>query len=96
MNRLLVISQAKMGLLGINEDFILGFALMASHMQVPSKNGEENSFEKRNIARLLCSWNSPGKNTGVSSHSLFQGIFPTQGSNPGLLHCKWIVYCLSH
>ena len=46
MNRLLVISQAKMGLLGINEDFILGFALMASHMQVPSKNGEENSFKK--------------------------------------------------
>ena len=33
-------------------------------------------------ARLLHSWNSPGKNTGVGSHSLIQGIFPTQGSNP--------------
>ena len=33
-------------------------------------------------------WNSPGLNTGVGSHSLLQGIFPTQGSNPGLLHCR--------
>ena len=38
---------------------------------------------------------SPGKNTGVGSHSLLQVIFPTQGSNPGLLHCRQIVYCLS-
>ena len=35
-------------------------------------------------ARLLCPWDSPGKNTGVGSHSLLQGIFLTQGSNPGL------------
>ena len=33
---------------------------------------------------------SPGKNTGVSCHALLQGIFPTQGSNPGLPHCKQI------
>ena len=39
---------------------------------------------------------SPGKNTGVGSHAFLQGIFPTQGSNPGLLHCRWIRYCLSH
>ena len=39
---------------------------------------------------------SPGKNTGVGCHALFQGIFPTHGSNPGLLHCRWILYCLSH
>ena len=39
-------------------------------------------------ARLLCPWNSPGKNTGVGGHSLLQGIFPTQESNPGLLHCR--------
>ena len=38
----------------------------------------------------------PGKNTGVGSHALLQGIFPTQGSNPGLLHCRKILYCLSH
>ena len=36
-------------------------------------------------SRLLCPWNSPGKNTEVGSHSLLQGIFPTQGANPGLL-----------
>ena len=39
---------------------------------------------------------SPGKNTGVSCHNLLQGIFPTQGWNPGLLHCRRILYCLSH
>ena len=41
-------------------------------------------------------WNSPGQNNGVSSLSLLQGIFPTQGSNPGLLYCRWILYQLSH
>ena len=41
-------------------------------------------------------WNSPGQNTGVGRRSLLQGIFPTQGSNPGLLHCRWILYQLSH
>ena len=40
--------------------------------------------------------NSPGQNTGMSSLSLLQGIFPTQGSNSGLLHCRWILYQLSH
>ena len=36
-------------------------------------------------------WNSPGQNTRVGSLSLLQGIFPTQGSNPGLLHCRRIL-----
>ena len=40
--------------------------------------------------------NSPGQNTGVGSLSLLQGIFPTQGSNPGLLHCRQILYQLRH
>ena len=39
---------------------------------------------------------APGKNTGVGCHDLLQGIFPTQGLNPGLLHCRWILYLLSH
>ena len=39
---------------------------------------------------------SPGKNTGVSCHALLWGIFPTQGSNPGLVHCRRILYHLSH
>ena len=41
-------------------------------------------------------WNSPGQNTGMGSLSLLQGIFPSQASNPGLLHCRWILYQLSH
>ena len=41
-------------------------------------------------------WNSPGQNTGVGSLSLLQGIFLTQGLNPGLPHCRWIFYQLSH
>ena len=45
---------------------------------------------------FLCPGDSPVKNTGVGSHSLFQGIFPTQGLNPGLLHCRQIPYHLSH
>ena len=47
-------------------------------------------------ARLLCPWNSSGKNIGVGCHSLFHGIFPTWGSNQSLLHCRQILYCLSH
>ena len=39
---------------------------------------------------------SPGKNTGVGCHVLLEGIFPTQGWNSGLLHCRWILYHLSH
>ena len=41
-------------------------------------------------------WNFPGQNTGMGSFSLLQGIFPMQGSNPVLLHYKWILYQLSH
>ena len=39
---------------------------------------------------------SPGKNTGVGGHALLQGIFLTQGLNPGLPHCMWILYRLRH
>ena len=40
--------------------------------------------------------NSPGKNTGVGCHAFLQEIFPTQGSNQGLLSCRWILCHLSH
>ena len=46
--------------------------------------------------QVLCPWSSPGKNTGVGCHSFLQGIFPTQGLNLGPLHCRWILYLLSH
>ena len=45
---------------------------------------------------LLCPWDSPGKNTGVGCHALLQGIFPTQGSNPRLLHWQVDSLPLSH
>ena len=41
-------------------------------------------------------WNAPGQNTGEGDPSLLQGILPTQGLNPGLPHCRWILYQLSH
>ena len=39
---------------------------------------------------------SPGKNSGVGCHALLQGISPGQGSNPGLPHCRWVLFHLSH
>ena len=47
-------------------------------------------------ARFLCPWDSPGKNTGVGFHFLFQGIILTQGLNPGLLDCRQTLYQLSY
>ena len=46
--------------------------------------------------RLLCPWNSPGKNTGMDFHFLLQRKVLTQGLNPGLLHYRQILYLLSH
>ena len=52
-----------------------------------------NSLQPHGVYSL---WNSPGQNTGVGSLSLLQGIFPNQGSNPGLPHCRQIHYQLNH
>ena len=68
---------------------------------------DSSSLEKESESRSVVSnslrphglynpWNSPGQNTEVGSLSLLQGIFPTQGLNPDLLHCRWILYQLSH
>ena len=46
--------------------------------------------------RVLCPWDFPGKDTGVICHFLLQGIFPTQGSSPGLLQCRQSLYWLSY
>ena len=57
-----------------------------------------DSLQPRGLqpARLLCPWDSPGKNPGVGCHALLQGNFLTQGLNPGLLYCRWILHHLSH
>ena len=64
---------------------------------------KESESESRSIVSdsmwphgLYSPWNSPGQNTGGSSLSLLQGTFPTQGSNPGLPHCRRILYQPSH
>ena len=66
----------------------------------PTSNDWSIWTVKMKVAQLcltLCSpWNFPGQNTGVGSLSLLQGIFPTQGPNPGLPHCKQILYRLSY
>ena len=57
-----------------------------------------NSLQSHGLqpTRLLCPWDSPGKNTGVGCHFLLQGIFPAQRLNLGLLHCRQILYRLGH
>ena len=57
---------------------------------------ESLQLQEWRSTRLLCPWGSPGKNTGVGCHFLLWGIFPTLESNPGLLHCRCILYQLSH
>ena len=69
-------------------------------------DGRTNSVKERkwkslsNDPLFRTSWNSPWKylsqNTVIGSHSLLQGIFSTQGLNPVFLHCRWIIYLLSH
>ena len=62
------------------------------------KGGESRSVVSDSLQphELYSPRNSPGQNTGVGSLSLLQGIFPPQGWNPGLLHCRRILYQLSH
>ena len=63
----------------------------------PSNTDESRSSVSYSLPPhgLSSPWNSPDRNTGVGSVSLLQGIFPTQGSNPGLPHCWQILYQLS-
>ena len=62
-----------------------------------SRSVASNSLQLHGLqtSRLLCPWDSPGKNSGVGCHFLLQGIFPIQELNPGLLHCRQIPYHLS-
>ena len=57
-----------------------------------------NSLQPHGLqpTRLLCPWDFPGTSTGVGGHFLLQGIFLTQGLNPGLPHCRQMLYHLSH
>ena len=68
---------------------LVSFSLFESE----SRSVVSNSLQPQ---ELYSPWNSPGQNTGVGSLSLLQGFFLTQESNPGLLHCRRILYQLSH
>ena len=62
-------------------------------LQIGKVKGVSDSLQPHG---LHSPWNSPGQNTGVGSFSLLQGIFLTERSNPGLPHCRQILYQLSH
>ena len=64
----------------------------------PEQQSESRSVVSNSLLPhgVYSPWNSPGQNTGVRSCSFLQGIFPTQGSNPGLPHRRRILYQLSH
>ena len=67
-------------------------------VKVKSLSRVSNSLQPHGLqpTRLLCPWDSPGKNTGVGCHFLLQGIFPTQGSNPVSCIAGQTLYRLSH
>ena len=73
-------------------------AAKLSRLLSPPQESESHSVVSDSLRPhgLYSPWNPPGQNTGVGSLSFLQGIFPTQGSNPGLLHCRWFLYQLSH
>ena len=75
-----------------NQPPLKSVSLSVSHSVMPDSLGPHGLQP----TRLLCPWDFPGKDTGVGFHSLLQGIFPTQGANPGLLHCRQILYWLSY
>ena len=68
----------------------------AAHSRSLSSESHSALFDSLGPHGLYSPWNSPGQNTVVGSRSLLQGIFLTQGLNPGLPHCRWILYQLSH
>ena len=69
-----------------------------THAAVLSRSVMSDSLRPHGLwpARFLCPRDSPGKKTGVGSHSLLHRIFLTQGLNLGLLYCRQILYHLSH
>ena len=74
----------------------LFFVLWKWKMKVKSVVSDSLQPHGLEPTRLLCPWSFPGKSTGVGCHFLLQGIFPTQGLNPGLPHCRQTLYHLSH
>ena len=73
-------------------EFRLHYKLTVNKVKVKSLSRVQFFVIPSTIAyQVPLSMDSPGKNTEVGSHSLLQGIFPTQGFNPGLLYCRQIL-----
>ena len=87
-----------MALQRVGHDSATSLLLLKTLIQVVSQKSESHSVVSDSLRPygLYSPWNSPGQNTGAGSHSPLQGIFPIQGSNPGLPHCRWSLYHLSH
>ena len=74
-----------------NHEFVPFYSAACCCCQVASVLSSSVRPHRRQPSRLFWPWNSPGKTTGVGSHSLLHRIFPIQGSNPCLLHCRQIL-----
>ena len=77
--------------------WMCGEGSLTGNGQSVSRSVVSDSLQHHGLlpAKFPCLWNSPGKDTGVGCHSLLREIFLTQGSNPGLLHYRQILYQLS-
>ena len=71
--------------------YILGFLIPESESEVAQSCQILCDLMDGSLSRP---WDFPDKNTGVGCHFLLQGIFPTEGLNPGVLHCGQTLYCL--
>ena len=82
----------------VSIEIVFSHCLCSSYFLLRNINSESRSVMSDSLGRhgVYSPWNSPDQNTGVGSLSLLQGIFPTQGLNPSLLLCRWILYQLSH
>ena len=76
--------------------WVLGFYKMGSTFLNITQSCPALRLHGLQSTRFLCPWDFPVKNVEVGCHFLLQGIFPTQGLNPGLLHCRQILYWLSY
>ena len=99
--RILLRNLAALNLFRISQFERNGFCCLFEHracrVLVPSESESGSVVSDSLRPRGLYSpWCSPGQNTGVGGLSLLQVIFPTEGSNPGLPHCRRILYQLSH
>ena len=78
--------------------FLIFLSIKTPKSDSVSHSDMSNSLQPHGLQpiRLLCPWGSPDKNPGVGCHFLLQGIFLTQGLNPGFLHCRQILHHLSY